>query len=348
MTQQTTARYRVVWILAAFTCISPEVRAGWLGEKLGQLGRAVGDVVSLGQAGRDRDRERAEAERARAAQARAAAEQQRKLQIDALTKDVSLLRDVTKSFESSVDAINGIAALQVAISNAGSMEITARSASFTIVERVRDYFRKDLADLELLLKAVSSAQYVRSEDLKRVFGQTPDPKGLAALEAIRKSQVAAMDAVKNQLTLLKQSGLTEEAFLEQAIKKLKTDNIKQIINLAEDSKLRLRKLGEELDGERKNYRAQLATQVTALATLSATDRAALAAKWEAGLKPTESAAAGGTLQSATASLNKLVLSENLALPQVSALMQYGGAVPAPQKIRVCLSFGLSCFDAVVQ
>jgi hypothetical protein len=65
------------------------------------------------------------------------AEQQRKLQIDALTKDVSLLRDVTRSFESSVDAINGVASIQVAISSAGSREIGARAASYAMVEKVR-------------------------------------------------------------------------------------------------------------------------------------------------------------------------------------------------------------------
>lgn len=76
--------------------------AGWFDEGISNLGKALADVVTLGEEGRRRDRERAEQERLQAEVAQVAAEEQRQLVIKAKQREIELL-NVSKSFLSDIN-----------------------------------------------------------------------------------------------------------------------------------------------------------------------------------------------------------------------------------------------------
>ncbi|SAL52579.1 hypothetical protein [Caballeronia concitans] len=318
-----------VFAVGLFTALFSQQAGSWdIGQAWTQLVDAASDVATLGQHGRDRDRERAEQQLREAEQARAAAEVQRRLQIEALTKDVELLRNVTKSFESTESAINRILALQSAILDVASQEQDTRNHSMAVLEKVRDFLRHDNNDFLQLVQALNSTQFLSNADLKRAFnGQSTDPK---VLETIKDSESKTASALQSQITLMQQSKLTEQSYVETAISDLKSSQLTQLIGMVSESKARLETLRNEVSSERTNYRGQLNAQVDALATLSGTDINALKAKYEADLMPNSIA---DVVNAASKSANEVVV-------QVSRDLN-----GTPQVQKVCLSFALGCFDA---
>lgn len=327
---------------------------GWLEKTWNGLADAAHDVVTFGGYGRDRDRERAEAELRRIVEAKEAAERLRQAKIEALLKDVALLRDVTRAFESSARAVREVIELQDKILSAASTELAARAQAYTLVESVRDYLRKDGNDMLEILTALNSVPFLTEGDLTATFGP-PGQRDISKMKALKARQQVVVNSIKTKVDVVQKSGATEAVYLEQVLGRIKTDGVKAVVGLAQDSRVRLQNLRTALEASRKTYRLQLGVQLDALVALQAGDRATLGAKWEAGLQPLQPlqagpVAVGSPTVPAGPSLNapsQLRLSAGIAStrspPRVE--MQYQAfAAPSPRsEPRVCLSFNRGCF-----
>lgn len=326
-------------LLAAVSC---PTWAGWIGDAWNGLADAGHDVVTLGEHGRQRDRERAEKDAQASAAAAAAAEAQRQLQITAITKDVVLLRDVTRSFESSATAVADITKLQDEVTKATQAEITKRQASMFLIEKVRDYFRSDNDDLMKVVRALDT-DFARKTDMERSFGKAAD---VTTLNSVKAKQDESITTLKTKLDVLKTAHLTEDAYLEESIQKLNTSGLEQVLSYTQQSRTRLNSLALELEQSRKEYRGQLTTQLDSLAVIAKSDRAALATQYEGGLKPNapSTPVAGGASSGSSASANFGPISASASFGAAAAVVPIAtGAITQTPPKKVCLSFGGNCF-----
>lgn len=274
-------------LVAAAALLAFDVSAGGFLEKAWNgLADAAHQVVTFGGAGRERDKERAEAELRRVTEAKEAAERLRQAKIEALLKEVALLRDVTRSFESSAQAVRKVGQLQEQILLVSSAEIAARGQAFSLVEKVRDWLRSDKNDMLEIITALNAVPFLTDADLTETFGR-PNEGDAARLEVLKVKQQAVIDALKAKVDIVAKSGVTETVFIEQALTRMKTEGLTAIVGFAQSSRVRLAHLGTMLEASRKTYRKQLAVQLDALVALQAGDRKALGTKWEAGLQPLE-------------------------------------------------------------
>lgn len=320
---------------ALLVTVSCSASAGLL-DAWNKLADAGHDVITLGQHGRDRDRERAEKDAQAAAAAAKAAEDQRQLQIAAITKDVALLRDVTRSFESSYSAIEDVIKLQSEVTKTTQAEITKRQASSVLIEKVRDYFRSDNDDLLSVVKALDT-DFAQKRDMEQAFGKTADVK---TLDSVKTKQDESISTIKAKLEVLKTAHLTEDAYLEESTQRLNTSGLEQVLAYAQKSRIRLSGLSQELEQSRKEYRDQLTTQLDALAVLANSDRAKLAIQYETGLKPAVASAAESPAPFTTTEYLVVAYAMNKSTdgsPEKNVVMQ-----------KICMSFGGACFDVPVR
>lgn len=327
---------RVAFVASAAFFAHDANARGWLEETWNRLADAAHDVVTLGQHGRDRDRERAEAELRRTQEAQAAAERLRQAKIEALQKDAALLRDVVKAFESSAKVVREVGHLQEQALLAAADEIAARQQAFWIFEKVRDYRRSNSNDMLEILDALNSVPFLTEGDLTATFGP-PGDRDVAKLEALKAKQEVAIDALRKKVDVAEKIGATEAVFLEQVVKRIKTDGLNAIVNLAQQSRVRLKNLGDALEASRRTYRQQLTVQIEALVALQAGDRATLAAQYENDLQPLNRPPDTAALSSNTLSL----VSELAALTNVKPLAFRDA--PSLSDVRICMSFNRGCF-----
>lgn len=338
-------------LIAAAAFIAFDVTAGgFLENAWNGLADAAHQLVTLGGAGRERDRQRAEAELRRVTEAKEAAERLRQAKVEALLKDVALLRDVTRSFESSAQAVLKVGQLQEQILLVASGEIAARGQAFALVEKARDWLRSDKNDMLEILTALNAVPFMTDADLTATFGR-PNERDTAKLEVLKAKQQVVVDALKAKVDVVAKSGVTETVFLEQALTRIKTEGLTAIVGLAQSSRVRLAHLGTVLEVSRKTYRKQLAVQLDALVALQAGDRKALGAKWEADLQPLEGqpVAGGSSLNppgQPLLSASGMSSARELAVqgtPRFAAQAQVSGAPLPPTVQTICLSFNRGCF-----
>ncbi|MCX2901472.1 hypothetical protein, partial [Pseudomonas mandelii] len=212
--------------------VSSDVSAFNLGETWGKIVDSSADVLTLGEHGRKRDQERAEQARQASEQARAKEEERLKLQVEMVTADVKLLRDVSKTFYSNYTAVDEIIKLQQGVVSISKDELGKREAAIVVIEKVRNWLREDDQSLINTVVAIGSLSFINSENVESALSTENPEKAITALSKIENDQKHAADAIKNQLEVIRQTNLSESEYLKSSLEKLRTNNLKEIINIS--------------------------------------------------------------------------------------------------------------------
>jgi hypothetical protein len=133
--------------------------AGWLGDSIGNFGRAVGDVASLGQAGRDRDREFAQKQEEIARMTRENLLAQRDGTIKSLQNSIqqstSARDNAIKVKEKNAEILNSMSYILDVFTKqiAGTYRLEANAKAAKVS---KEQLRKDLDVLKVFLNQITS------------------------------------------------------------------------------------------------------------------------------------------------------------------------------------------------
>ena len=239
--------------------------AGWfddnvthpIGHAAANLGKAAGEVVSLGEIGRQRDRERAEAAEREARIQAEAAQRQRTDRINSTKDQIATLERITAALASNKSLAEEAWTLHDKIVTAGQSELVARARATADEERTADSLRKSREELAGLNNALTSLNYLDGQLEKTSSAQQEVAvEGTQAIEVARQLlRTADLDAASGGL------------YLDRAVRTLKTDNLKDLITTSIEARSLLAGLRSNLAEQMRTYSDQLAGKKNELASL---------------------------------------------------------------------------------